>query len=115
VCFAPSAGELYGYADGITTAPHECDAPFAPLDVPATRLGISGTMTPEAITLRFGYQSGGWSGIAVLYKPPVPDVIVPRSGTQAFGDIDLILVTEVPDNTFTESVSGRIDLGGDEC
>ncbi|HWM21307.1 MAG TPA: hypothetical protein VNO51_16555 [Ilumatobacteraceae bacterium] len=115
VFFARSAGELYGYADGITTAPHECDAPFAPVDVPATRLGISGTMTPDAITLRFEHQSGGWSGIAVLYTPPVPDVIVPRSGAQAFGDIDLTLVTEVPNNTFTENVKGRIDLGCDEC
>ena len=115
VFFARSSGELYGYADGITTAPHECDAPFAPVDLPATRLGISGTMTPDAITLRFEYQSGGWSGVAVLYTPPVPDVIVPRSGTQAFGDIDLTLVTEVPNNTFTENVKGRIDLGCDEC
>ena len=37
VFFARSSGELYGYADGIATAPHECDAPFAPVDVPATR------------------------------------------------------------------------------
>ena len=115
VFFARSSGELYGYADGIATAPLECDAPFAPQDLPATRLGISGTMTPDAITLRFEYQSGGWSGIAVLYKPPIPDVIVPRSGTQAFGEIDLTLVTEVPNNSFTENVTGRIDLGCDEC
>ena len=72
-------------------------------------------MTPDAITLRFEYQSGGWSGIVVLYKPPVPNVIVPRSGTQAFGEIDLTVVTEVPNNTFTENVTGRIDLGCDSC
>jgi hypothetical protein len=115
VFFARSSGELYGYADGIATAPHECDAPFAPIDLPATRLGISGTMTPDAVTLRFEHQSGGWAGIAVLYTPPAPDVVVPRSGTQAFGEIDLTLVTEVPNNTFTENVTGRIDLGCEEC
>lgn len=115
VFFAPSSGELYGYADGIVTTPHECDAPYAPVDVPATRLGISGTMTPDVITLRFEYQSGGWSGIAVLYKPHVPDFIVLRSGTQASGEIDLTIVTEVPNNTITENVTGRIDLGCDEC
>lgn len=114
VFFAPSSGELYGYADGVTTSALECDAP-APVDVPATRLGISGTMTPDAITLRFEPQSGGWAGLAALYRPPVADVVVPRSGTQAFGEIDLSVVTEVPNNTFTDSVTGRIDLGCDEC
>ncbi len=117
VFFAPSSGDLYGYADGVTTSALECDAPGDLPDLPATRMSISGSMTPEAITLRFEPPNGGWAGIAVLYTTPVPDVIVPRSGVaQAFGEIDLTLVTETAnDNSFTQTVTGRIDLGCDEC
>lgn len=116
VFFAPSSGDLYGYADGVTTSAHECDAPGDLPDLPATRMGISGSMTPDAIMLRFEPPSGGWAGIAVLYSAPVPDVIVARSGVaQAFGEIDLTLVTESPNNSFTQTVTGRIDLGCGQC
>ena len=72
VAFAPPSGELYGYAEGIAETPHSCDAPDAPRDSPVTNLAITGTRTPEGITLRFEYRNGGPYGISMLYTPPLP-------------------------------------------
>lgn len=115
VVTAPASGELSGYAEGNATTPHQCDAPYAPFDSPPENLGITGTMTPENITLRFEYRSGGSYGISMLYKPPVPEIVLTRSGNLAYGDISLSVTTPIPNNTFTEDLTGRIDLGCDEC
>ena len=70
-----------------------------------TRLGITGTMTPDLLTLGFEYQSGGWYGILLLYLPPSYDLALTRSGTQAYGDINLSH-TEVGDFTDTHDLTG---------
>lgn len=115
VLTAPASGELSGYAEGNAVTPHQCDAPYAPFDSPPENVGITGTMTPENITLRFEYRSGGSYGISMLYKPPLPEIVLTRSGNLAYGDISLSVTTQIPNNTFTEDLTGRIDLGCDVC
>ena len=115
VVFAPTSGELSGYAEGNAETPHQCDHPYAPFDSPVENLGITGTITPENITLRFGYRSGGSYGISMFYKPPFPEIVLTRSGNLAYGDINLSVTTETPNNSFTEDLTGRIDLACDEC
>lgn len=115
VVFAPTSGELYGYAEGNAVTPHQCDQPYEPYDSPAENLGITGTMTPETITLRFEYRSGGSYGISMFYKPPFPEIVLTRSANLAYGDINLSVTTPIPNNSFTEDLTGRIDLGCDEC
>ena len=67
------------------------------------------------ITLRFEYRTGGSYGVSMLYKPPFPEIVLTRSGNLAYGDINLSVTTETPNNSFTEDLTGRIDLGCDEC
>ena len=115
VFFAPPSGELYGYAEGIPQAPHQCDAPFAPVDLPVINVDITGTMERDRVILRFGYKSGDWYGINLLYRPPVPEITLTRSRTLAYGEVDVSVTTAVPNNTLTETLKGRIDVGCDKC
>lgn len=115
VVFAPTSGELYGYAERIGGTPESCDHPFTPIDSTVSSLGVSGTITPDDITLRFEHRDGDGYGISMLYKPPLPEIALTRSGNLAYGDINLSVTTQIPNNTFTEDLTGRIDLVCDEC
>jgi hypothetical protein len=110
VLFAPASGDVYGYAEGVPGA-QECMSSGQPQ---FTRLDITGTMTTDLLTLGFEYQSGGWYGILLLYLPPAYELTLTRSGNQAYGDINLSH-TEVGDFTDTHDLTGRIDLGCDQC
>lgn len=109
VVFAPSSGEIYGYAEGVP-GPQTCTDP-PQSQGQFTRLGITGTMTTDLITLRFEHKLGGWNGISVLYLPPTSDVTLTRLGNLAYGDIGITQVF----GSQTQDLTGRIDLGCDEC
>ena len=46
--------------------------------------------------------------------PPVSELTLTRSGNLAYGEVSLSR-TEVTDFTYTQDLTGRIDLGCDEC
>ena len=71
-------------------------------------------MTTDRLTLPFEYKSGGWYGISVLYLPPVSELTLTRSDNLAYGEVSLSR-TEVTGFTYTQTLTGRIDLGCDEC
>ena len=109
VLFAPSSGELYGYAEGIPE-PQVCNYAEA-AEGQFTRLGITGTITPDQLTLRFEHQSGGWNGISLLYLAPAAELTLTRSSNLAYSEISLSQVLGI----ITENLTGRIDLGCDDC
>lgn len=114
VVFAPSSGEIYGYAEGVPE-PQECNQPEAFGEPPFTRLGITGTITTDLLTLRFEFDNGGWYGINELYNPPVPEVAITRSGNLAHGDVNLSHEIAIGESTHTNHLTGSINLGCDDC
>jgi hypothetical protein len=112
VLFAPASGDVYGYAEGVPGT-QQCTIPVDAYPQ-LTRLGVTGTLTPDNLTLRFQYQSGGWYGLSLLYLPPAYELVLTRNGKLAYSDISLSH-TEVGDYTDTHDLNGRIDLGCDAC
>jgi hypothetical protein len=113
VFYAPPSGEIYGYAEGVPgtqecTHPSEAVAGF-------TRLGITGTITADLLTLRFEYQSGGWYGIILLHQPPTSELTLTRQGNLAFADVNLSQTNTIESTTLIDDVTGRIDVGCDDC
>lgn len=114
VVFAPTTGAVYGYADGIPQPP-ECDDLHGYNEPLVTRLGITGTITPDALTIRFEYKDGGWYGISVLYMNPIPDITLTRVANVAYAELDLSASMQFPDYVVIDTLKGRIDLGCDRC
>jgi hypothetical protein len=119
VAFASASGELDGYAEGIPE-PAECDPLWGDDQLgfsrENTRLGITGTITPDQLTLHFDIRSMGWHGIVALYRPPVPDIVLTRLGSSgAAGDISLRLPTNHGTYWEEDYLTGLIDLGCDDC
>jgi hypothetical protein len=112
VVFARASGDLYGYAEGVPGT-QQCNSP-AQGQAQFTRLGVTGKITADHLTLRFDYQRGGWYGILVLYMEPRAELTLTRLGNQAFGEID-VTHTATGDFTDTHDLKGRIDLACDQC